>query len=247
MTTLRLLIATVLATLGLAAPALAASAGDMLLVSRPSTFGALNSPATNDSFSARDDGDKRTIADGHRYVVFMSDADGMVPDDDNHFTNVSDVEDLSRLLTLEVMVHRWSNWLTQGFDYLAGRVNETELKSNIKEYSVEIRLVKASLGIDRAQREKDKGETLGDYVANLLDRAKEFGVHRDEQYAKAVTYLWQLISMINTYDRCDEQERRELDLSSDSMIQWVREQVMPEWAGLNQAFRANQKIWISDL
>jgi hypothetical protein len=166
---------------------------------------------------------------------------------DNRFTNVSDVEDLSRLLTLEVMVHRWSNWLTQGFDYLAGRVNETELKSNIKEYSVEIRLVKASLGIDRAQREKDKGETLGDYVANLLDRAKEFGVHRDEQYSKSVTFLWQLISMINTHDRCDEQERRELDLTPDSMIQWVRDTVMTDWDGLNQAFRANQKIWISDL
>jgi hypothetical protein len=166
---------------------------------------------------------------------------------DNRFTNVSDIEDLSRLLTLEVMVHRWSNWLTQGFDYLAGRVNETELKTNIKEYSVEIRLVKASLGIDRAQREKDKGETVGDYVANLLERAKEFGVSRDEQYAKSVTYLWELISMIKTHDRCDEQERRELDLSDATIVDWVRKTVVPEWDGLNAAFRANQKIWINEL
>lgn len=166
---------------------------------------------------------------------------------DNRFTNVSDVEDLSRLLTLEVMVHRWSNWLTQGFDYLVARVNETELKTNIKEYSIEIRLVKASLGIDRAQREKDKGETVGDYVANLVERAKEFGVHRDEQYAKAVTYLWDLISQIQTHDRCDETERRELDLTSDSIIDWVRTSVIPEWDAMNNAFRANQKVWISEL
>lgn len=166
---------------------------------------------------------------------------------DNHFTNVSDVEDLSRLLTLEVMVHRWSNWITQGFDYLAGRVNETELKTFIKEYSIEIRLVKASLGIDRAQREKDKGETVGDYIATLLQRAKEFGVHRDQQYSAAVTYLWELISMLRTYDRCDEQERRELDLSPDTMIDWVRTRVIPEWDGLNNAFRANQRVWIEDL
>lgn len=166
---------------------------------------------------------------------------------DNRFTNVSDIEDLARLLTLEVMVHRWSNWLTQGFDYLASRINETELKTNIKEYSTEIRLVKASLGIDRAQREKDKGETVGDYITTLLERAKEFGVHRDEQYAKAVTFLWELISQINTHDRCDPQERRELDLSAESIIDWVRTTVIPEWDDLDKSFRVNQRVWIAQL
>jgi hypothetical protein len=61
----------------------------MLLVSRPSTFGPLVSPTTNDSLSTvSDEGEIRSIADGHRYVVFMSNADGMVADDDNRFTNV---------------------------------------------------------------------------------------------------------------------------------------------------------------
>lgn len=166
---------------------------------------------------------------------------------DNRFTNVSDLEDLGRLLTLEIMLYRWTTWLTQGFDYLAARVNETELKNAIKEYSVEIRLVKSSLGIDRAQREKDKGESVGDYVAMLLSRAKEFGIHRDEQYAKAVTFMWELISMIQTHDRCDEAERRELDLTPESIIDWVRTTVLPEWAAMNEAFRKNQKIWITDL
>lgn len=166
---------------------------------------------------------------------------------DNRFTNVSDVEDLSRLLTLEIMIYRWTTHLTQGFDYLAGRVNETELKNAIKEYSTEIRQLKGSLGIDRAQRERDKGETVGDYVATLLRRAKEFGVHRDDQYAKSVTYIWELISMIQTHDRCDEQERRELDLTEASIVQWVRDTLMPEWDETNKAFRKNQKVWISEL
>lgn len=165
----------------------------------------------------------------------------------NRFTNVSDLEDLGRLLTLEIMVYRWTTWLTQGFDYLAGRVNETELKNAIKEYSVEIRLVKASLGIDRAQREKDKGESVGDYIAMLLRRANEFGVHRNKQYETSVTFLWELISMVETFDRCDAQERRELDLSPESILEWVRTRVMPEWEQLNDDFRANQAIWIADL
>jgi hypothetical protein len=166
---------------------------------------------------------------------------------DNRFTNVSDLEDLSRLLTLEIMVYRWTTHLTQGFDYLAGRVNETELKNAIKEYSTEIRQLKGSLGIDRAQRERDKGETVGDYVATLLRRAKEFGVHRDEQYAKATTYIWELISMVQTHDRCDDQERRELDLTEKSIVQWVRDTLIPEWDDLNKSFRKNQKVWIQDL
>jgi hypothetical protein len=166
---------------------------------------------------------------------------------DNRFVNVSDLEDLSRLLTLEIMVYRWTTWLTQGFDYIAALINQTELKNSIKEFSTEIRLVKASLGIDRLTRERDKGETVGDYVATLLRRAKEFGVHRDDQYAKAVTYLWQLISDVQTYDRCDQQEREELDLSPETIVGYIRDTIIPEWNDLNESFRANQKVWISDL
>lgn len=165
----------------------------------------------------------------------------------NRFVNVSDLEDLSRLLTLEIMVYRWTTWLTQGFDYIAGLINQTELKNSIKEFSTEIRLVKASLGIDRLTRERDKGETVGDYVATLLKRAKEFGIHRDDQYAKAVTFIWQLISDVQTYDRCDAQERRELDLSPEATMEYIRTTIIPEWDAMNQAFRDNQKVWIADL
>lgn len=165
----------------------------------------------------------------------------------NRFTNVSDLEDLSRLLTLETMVQRWQTHLTQGFDYLAARINESDLRASIKEYSVEIRQLKASLGIDRAQRERDKGETVGDYVAMLLRRAKEFGVHRDDQYAKSVTFIYQLISMVSTYDRCDAEERRELDLNPETITGFIRDTIMPEWEQLSNDFRKNQKIWIADL
>lgn len=166
---------------------------------------------------------------------------------DNRFTNVSDLEDLSRLLTLEIMVQRWQTWITQGFDYIAGRVNESDLRSSIKEYSTEIRQVKASLGIDRVTRERDKGETVGDYVHQLTLRAKEFGVHRNEQYSKSVTYIWELISMVKTYDRCDEQERRELDLSPETIVAWVRERLIPTWEEMNASFRTQQKMWIQEL
>lgn len=166
---------------------------------------------------------------------------------DNRFTQVSDLTDLDRLLMLEVLSYRWGYWMAQGFDYLMARVEENALKNNIKEYSVEIRLLKQSLGIDKVTRDKDKGESLPDYIGNLLNRAKQFGYHRNNQYEMAVTKIYQLRSMVMTYDRCDEREREELDLSLQSIFEWIRDNLVKDWDQLDQDFRANQAIWVRTL
>lgn len=166
---------------------------------------------------------------------------------DNAFPNVSDLQDLDRLLVLELMVERWSRWISQGFNYQVARVDERELKDNIKGYSTEIRLLKASLGIDKATRDKEKGESLADYVASLLERAKIFGYHRNAQYELAVTKFYQLHTMVLTYDRCDEEERNQLGLSQDTIIEWIRDHIITEWDAMSEAFRKEQAIWIRDM
>lgn len=166
---------------------------------------------------------------------------------DNHFPNISDLMDLDRLLTLEILTYRWTYWMTQGFDYLFARVDEGQLKNNIKEYSVETRLLKQSLGIDKATRDKEKGESLADYTANLLQRAKEFGYHRNAQYELAVTKFYELRSMVMTYDRCDEEERAMLDLSYDTIFQWIRDKVIKDWDEMSDEFRKEQTIWVRSM
>jgi len=166
---------------------------------------------------------------------------------DNMFPNVSDLQDLDRLLTLEVMVYRWSLWIAQGFDYVFTLVDSTQLKNNIKEYSVETRLLKQSLGIDKATRDKDKGESLSDYTANLLHRAKEFGYHRNAQYESAVTKMYELRAMVMTYDRCDDEERSLLDLSPEIILEWVRDNMIKDWDDLAASFRKQQAIWVKDM
>lgn len=166
---------------------------------------------------------------------------------DNAFPNVSDLLDLDRLLTFEVMSYRWTLWIGQGFDYVYTMIDSSQLAQKLKEASVEIRLLKASLGIDKATRDKDKGESLSDYTANLLVRAKAFGYHRNDQYELAVTMFYQLRNMVLTYDRCDEEERALLDLSMESIFEWVREDVIGRWDALADAFRANQAMWIRDM
>lgn len=166
---------------------------------------------------------------------------------DNAFPNVSDLQDLDRLLLLEMMTYRWGLWLAQGFDYLYARVNENDLQDNIKKYSTELRLLKIALGIDKATRDKEKGENLAEYVQKILDRAKEFGYHRNEQYEIVVTKFYALKSMILTYDRCDDEERRLLDLSIENILDWIRTNVVAEMDQHAAAFRKQQAIWVRDL
>lgn len=166
---------------------------------------------------------------------------------DNKVTNVSDLQDLDRLLILELMVYRWSQWLSQGFDYQFAPIDEGQLKDSLKLYSTEIRLLKTNLGIDKASRSKDKNEDLASYIDNLLLRAKQFGYMRNESYATAVTKMHSLRSMVLTYDRCDEEERRILDLSPDKILEWIRDEVIKPWDEMAADFRKEQAIWIRSL
>lgn len=166
---------------------------------------------------------------------------------DNHFPNVSDLQDLDRLLALEVMLYRWILWMARGFDYGNVLVDQGALKNSIREYSVETRQLKLALGIDKATRDKDKGESLPDYIANLLNRAKEFGYHRNDQYAMVVTKFYELHTMVMTYDRCDQEEREILDLSLETIFQWIRDNVLADFDALSAGFRKQQAIWIREM
>jgi hypothetical protein len=166
---------------------------------------------------------------------------------DNKFVNVSDLLDLDRLLMMEVLVYRYSVWLGQGYDYMQSLVPERELKDNLNSFSSEIRQLKKALGIDKVSRDASKGSSLPDYLTTLLDRAREFGYHRNRQYEMAVTTIFALQSKVLTYYRADERERRELDLSPELIVEWIRDEVIPKFGEIDESFRKQQAIWIKDL
>lgn len=166
---------------------------------------------------------------------------------DNIFPNVSDLQDMDRLLMLEVLSYRWGLWMAQGFDYQGSRVEERQLKDYIKDYSREISSVKLSLGIDKATRDKEKGESLSDFTDKLLVRAKEFGYHRNEQYEIVITKFYELRSMVMTWDRCDEEERRLLDITLETIVEWLRDKVIKDFDEHAEAFRKTQAMWIQEM
>ena len=113
--------------------------------------------------------------------------------------------------------------------------------------SAELRQVKSSLAIDKGTRDKAKGESLSDFTDLLLRRAKEFGYHRNEQYEIVITKFYELRSMVMTWDRCDEEERRMLDLTADSILEWIRDKVIKDFDEHSEAFRKTQTMWIQEL
>lgn len=165
---------------------------------------------------------------------------------DNHFTNISDLQDLDRLLVEELLVQRWQTWISQRRDYWGDDVPENDLMKATKDHSNEIRQLKKSLGVDKETREKQKGEgSLEAYLNALRLRAKEFGYMRDEQAAKAIE-LWQRLNgTLTLFENCDEDERIQQHCTPEEVLLWIISELRPEFEEIDKKFRdEKQRMWI---
>lgn len=165
---------------------------------------------------------------------------------DNHFTNMSDLQDLDRLVMEELLVWRWGMWLSQKRDYWGEPVDENSWQKAVKDHSAEIRQLKKSLGLDKETRDKTKGEGSVDaYLNSLRARAKEFGVMRNEQASKAIELMMQVKALVTLYDNCDEQERAEQHITLEDFMEWLHTTAIPEFDIIDANFRAtSQTYWI---
>lgn len=165
---------------------------------------------------------------------------------DNHFTNISDLQDLDRLLVTELLVQRWQTWVSQRRDYWGDDVPENDLMKAIKDHSLGIRQLKKTLGVDKETRDKQRGEdSVESFLSSLRLRAREFGYMRDEQSAKAIE-LWQRLNgTLTLYQNCDEEERIQQHCTPDEVLQWIINELRPEFDIIDAKFREGvQKMWI---
>jgi len=161
---------------------------------------------------------------------------------DNKFTNVSDLLELDRVLMHEIMCYRWGIWLLNGgLDYDGNPV--VNLAKDVQMYSKEIRDLKAALGVDKKTREANKGANAADFIANLTLRAKEFGIHRNEQIIKAHTILKELEGLITLHVNSTPAERTEFQAHEKDIIAWCLEK-FKEFDKIDEAFRVSQSIWL---
>lgn len=166
------------------------------------------------------------------------------------FTEHTDMQDLDRLLVHELMVYRWTCWISAGVDYDDNAADEHDLQRNIKLYSDQIIKIKESMGLTKkAREEKANKGNFADYLTTLKARAKEFGIHREEQLDKALELLNELFAIVTAFERSDEEEREKMGFKNEkSILEWIVNTAQPEYQALDDYFRANQqRYWVRDL
>lgn len=167
---------------------------------------------------------------------------------ENAFGSVTDLTDLDRLLFLELLMFRWSNFLSSGRDYDGYLVpgQEDQLRKNIKETAPLISQIKNDLGLTLSQRIKDQSDSVGAYITELKKRAKEHGIRREDQLTKALCLIEELSSLVGTFDRSNKLERSKLGLeSTDDIVDWIRTSMLPEYREIDAYFRQHsQRFWV---
>lgn len=167
---------------------------------------------------------------------------------ENKFTAVTDLADLDRLLFLELLIFRWTTWLSSGKDYdgFLAPSQEDQVRKNIKEVGPQISTIKQDLGLTKSQRDKEAFESVGQYLVDLKARAKEHGVRREKQLTTAICLIKELFSLIGTYDRSNELERSKIGLETpEDILDWIRCHMRPEFDAVDEYFRANQqRFWV---
>lgn len=169
---------------------------------------------------------------------------------ETRFTENTDLQDLDRLLCLELVMFRWNQHLAKGHDYQGNVVDDDLLRRQIKDQSQAITLVKQSLGLDKKSRDAAMSEgNFAVWIADLKRRAKIFGIHREQQLQKALVLINELSAIVRAYDRGDAEERRKLGFeTNEDIVSWVRESMMPAYHQIDEHFRANeQRYWKRDM
>lgn len=158
----------------------------------------------------------------------------------------TDLEDLERLLFLELMVYRWGLWMMQGQEYDGTVINdENRIRRMVQDFAKQIDSLKDQLKLSKKARESDKGESFDERWRKLASHAKEFGVMREKQLGHALETMQAIFAAVSTFDRADEEERKKIGMpTQESVLEVVRE-LRPHFDEVDAYFRANsQKFWV---
>lgn len=169
---------------------------------------------------------------------------------ENKYTESTDLQDVDRLLTLELQLFRWTLYIASGRDYDRIRIDEDLVRKQIKEVADSITKVKNSLGLDKAARDKSLNEgNFHDWFTDATRRAKAFGVHRQKQLNQALALFNEISATVGAFTRSNEEERIKLGFRDEvKIVDWIREDVLPRYHEVDEYFATHeQSIWSRDL
>jgi hypothetical protein len=198
-----------------------------------------------------DDGIPVALPSGAEYSV-LTDGEAHYLNDkiarylnDNHFVNVSDMQDIDRMIVFELLIHRWTLWLSRGRDYFDEDINVKQYADMVNSYSTEVRQLKRALGVDKNTRDRMRGDdSIPALWENLLRRGKEFGYARNQQYVQTLTSFQRLKAMVIFHDNCDPVERKENSCETADVLEVLRQEIA-KFDAVDEKFRHEQQsLWI---
>jgi hypothetical protein len=165
------------------------------------------------------------------------------------FANVSDLSGLDQVIQGEVLIHRMNTELSLGRDNFNGTIADMNtLKMRLKDASAELRMLKASLRLDRNSRSQDDQADTVNYISDLNRRALAFGYMRDAQTAKAIDLMKQTFGLCEMHRNThgNEQEQKEMKCTPEAIVQWLDTEAREEFNAIDKHFREENKImwWI---
>lgn len=165
----------------------------------------------------------------------------------NRFTNISDLSDIDRLVVFELLIHRWTLWLSRGRDYFDEDINFKVYADQVNAFSTEIRQVKKLLGVDKQTRDRTRGDdSVPALWDNLRRRAKEFGYNRNEQFYQTITSFQRLKAIVTFHDQADETERKEAACEAEDVLDVLRQEIA-KFDAIDEKFRfEKQTLWVRD-
>ncbi len=194
-------------------------------------------------------GHRMSVLTQQEYEFYTAQQQGYLKE--NAFSATSDIADLDRLLGLELQLFRIERYLLSGADYENHPISNShaiDLRRQQKYLTTMVGEIKVSLGLSKDAREKAQAESVGAYLVELRRRAKEMGVKREAELTQALTLSHQLISLVETLDRCNDTEKMKLALSAEEILQWIRDKYIPDFRAIDEYFRTNsQRYWVGTL
>lgn len=186
------------------------------------------------TYSVMTDGEKDYLEDKIRRYL-----------SDNHFVNVSDMQDIDKMIVFELLIHRWTLWLSRGRDYFEEDINIKTYADMVGSYSTEVRQLKKALGVDKNTRDRTRGDdSVPALWDSLLRRAREFGYNRNEQFVQVLTSFQRIKAIMTFHENCDEIERKENAVTIDDVIDVIKEEVA-KFDAIDEKFRfEKQALWV---
>ena len=172
---------------------------------------------------------------------------------ENIFTAASDLRALDRLCLFEVQVFRWQSHMASGRDYDGVDLEPAEevaLRRAIKDTETLITQIQNDLGLTKVQRDKaGSADSVADYIMNLKLRAKEHGIRRDKQTGRAIELINELLAIVGSFARSNENERRKLGFEKpEEILEWIWDVLRPQFEEVDKHYReTNQKLWVRTL